>query len=92
MSGMAEQAQALGVTDRYFARLSGWLGKRISAFVAFLFALFAAGAMYGALVVPHFGQFGAWLLVAPMALALIAYYNRAVATMLFAGIIVIFVL
>lgn len=92
LSGMTEQAAALGLADRYFARMSGWLGQRISAFVAFLFVLFTAGAMYGALVVPHFPQFGTWFLVAPLLLALIAYYNRTAATILFAGLIAFFVL
>lgn len=89
---MAEQTEVLGIVDKYFAKMSGWLGKRISAFVAFLFILFAAGAIYGAFVVPHFGRFGIWLLAAPLALALIAYYNRTAAAILFAGLIILFVL
>ncbi len=81
----------LGRADRYFAKISGWFSERIAAFVAFLFLLFGAGAVYGAVVVPQFSSYGAYLLIAPLALALVAYYNRGAATILFAGLVLLFV-
>jgi low affinity Fe/Cu permease len=81
-----------GEADRLFGKLSGWLGRKISTFVAFLFLLFAAGAFYGSLIVPRAGQWGALLLIAPLALALVAYYNRGVAVILFMGIALVFIL
>jgi len=81
-----------GEADRLFGKLSGWLGRKISTFVAFLFLLFAAGAFYGSLIVPRAGQWGALLLAAPLALAVIAYYSRGTALILFIGIALIFIL
>jgi len=81
-----------GEADKLFGKLSGWLGKQISTFVAFLFLLFAAGAFYGSFIVPKAGQWGALLLAAPLALALVAYYSRGIAVILFIGIALIFIL
>ncbi len=80
-----------GKTDHYFGKLSSWLGTRISAFVAFLFLLFGTGAIFGAIIVPKFSHFGGYLLLAPIGLAVVAYYNRVIATVLFAGIVLFFV-
>jgi len=90
--GEEKAGKAGGRADRYFARVSNWLGERIAAFVAFLFLLFAAGAIYGALIVPRFPEYSALLLAAPVAIALVAYYNRTAATVLFAGLVLLFVL
>jgi len=82
----------LGRTDRYFSKISNWLSERISAFVAFLFVLFGAGALYATFIVPRLPEYGPYLLAAPFVLALIAYYNRAAATILFAGLLLMFLL
>lgn len=91
---MAEEKEKTGpgTADRYFAKISKWLGERISAFVAFLFLLFAAGALYGTFIVSRLPQYSPYLLGAPIALALIAYYNRTAAVVLFAGIVLLFVI
>lgn len=91
---MAEEKKEdiLGRTDRYFSRISGWLSERISAFVAFLFLLFGAGAVYATFIVPRLPEFAPYLLAAPFVLALIAYYNRTAATILFAALLLFFVL
>ncbi len=91
---MAEEKDSvgLGTADRYFAKVSAWLSERIAAFVAFLFLLFAAGAVYGTVIVPKFPQYEFYLVAAPIGLALIAYYNRGVATVLFAGLVLLFVI
>jgi hypothetical protein len=83
---------SLGTADKYLGKVSNWLSERIAAFVAFLFLLFGAGAVYGAVIVPRFSQLGFYLLAAPVVLALVAYYNRSVATLLFAGLVLFFVL
>jgi hypothetical protein len=79
-----------GRVDRYFDRFSSWLSERIAAFVAFLFLLFAAGAFYGTFIVSRFPEYGFYLLAAPIVLALIAYYNRTLATVLLAALVLIF--
>jgi len=91
---MAEEKEAsvLGRADTYFSRISTWLSARIAAFVAFLFLLFGAGAIYGAFIVPRMAEYSPYLLAAPFALALIAYYSRGAATIMFAGLILLFVL
>ena len=91
---MAEEKaeKAIGRVDSYFDRASSWLSERIAAFVAFLFLLFGAGAVYGAVVVPRFPEYEFCLLAAPVGLALVAYYNRGAATLLFAGLVLLFVI
>jgi len=91
---MAEDKKedVLGRADKYFSRVSSWLSERISAFVAFLFLLFGAGALYATFVIPRLPEYTPYLLAAPFVLALIAYYNRTAATILFAGLLLIFVL
>ncbi len=84
----AEQTQ--GKVDQYFDKFSSWLSERIAAFVAFLFFLFAAGAFYGTFIVSRFPEYGFYLLAAPIVLALIAYYNRTLATFLLAGLVLVF--
>jgi hypothetical protein len=87
-----KKEDVLGRTDKYFSRISEWLSARISAFVAFLFLLFGAGALYATFIIPRLPEFGPYLLAAPFVLALIAYYNRTAATILFAGLLLMFVL
>ncbi|MCX6798661.1 MAG: hypothetical protein NTW59_01020 [Candidatus Diapherotrites archaeon] len=87
-----EAKDDIGTADKWFGKLSDWLGEKISAFVAFLFLLFAAGALYGTFIVPRFQQLGALLLAAPIVLAAVAYYNRAAALVLFGGLMLFFIL
>jgi predicted PurR-regulated permease PerM len=79
----AKPGNVLGIIDRVFDRFSSYLSERISAFVAFLFMLIALGSFYGYFIVPHFAEFAIYLLMAPVVLALIAYYNRTFASILF---------
>lgn len=90
---MAEEKEAkIGGSDRLFARLSNWLSERIAAFVAFLFVLFGAGAIYGAAIVPRFPGYEPYLLIAPFGVALLAYYSRGLAIALFVGLVLLFLL
>ena len=86
-----EKKGSFGTADRFFSKASGWLSERISAFVAFLFLLFGAGALYATFVVPRISGYEPYLLAAPFLLALIAYYNRTVATVLFIGLLIMFI-
>ncbi len=83
---------ALGIIDRAFDKVSSYLSDRISAFVAFIFVMIALGTFYGAYFVPRFPNIEIYLLLAPLGLALIAYYNRTFATILFAVILLVVVL
>jgi len=78
--------------DKYFGKASDWLGERIARFVSALFLLFFAGGVYGAVIVSKFPGHSIYLLGAPAILALVAYYNRGVATVLFVGLVIIFIL
>ncbi len=88
---MAEEentpSSTLGMIDKAFDKFSSYLSDRISAFVAFLFLLITIGAFYGYLIVPRFPELSFYLLIAPIALALIAYYNRTFASILFVGLL-----
>jgi len=90
--GEDKAEKALGSADKYFDKLSSWLSERIAAFVSFLFLLFGAGAIYGTYVIPRFPGYEFYLLAAPIGIALVAYYNRSLATILFAGLVLFFVL
>ena len=78
----------LGVVDSAFKRILDYVGKGIQTFVAFLFFIFAAGAIFGYLVILGKLPYGEFLIILPAALGLIAYYNRMFAVFLF----VIFIL
>ena len=79
----------LGTVDRIFDRVSSYLSDRISTFVAFLFLLVALGTFYGYLIVPRFPEFSIYLLIAPLIIALISYYNRTFATIMFFAVLVL---
>ncbi len=79
----AEAASGLQGTDKWYNKLAAYLSSKISAFVAFLFFLFAAGAFYGTYVVARLPHFEIYLLLAPLALGLLAYYSRGFATVAF---------
>ena len=82
----------IGRVDRAFERVSSYLSDRISAFVAFIFVMIALGTFYGIYFVPRFPNLEIYLLLAPLGLALVAYYNRTFATILFAAILLVVVL
>ena len=82
-----ETAKTLGGTDKWYNKLAGYLSNRISAFVAFLFMLFAAGAFYGAFLVARLPELEMYLLLAPLVLALLAYHSRGFATLAFIGLL-----
>lgn len=84
---MAEEKKAPsgknGTVDRAFDKLLGYLSHQISSFVSFLFLLIALGGFYGYFIIARYEHLAVYLLIAPLALALIAYYNRTFATIIF---------
>ncbi|MBU0662051.1 MAG: hypothetical protein ABH854_03920 [Candidatus Diapherotrites archaeon] len=80
----------IGTLDRWIARFVGHVTKQISTVVAALFLLFALGAVYGSLVTARQHELGTWLLIAPAALGLLAYYSRGFALALFVLIVIFF--
>ena len=88
MAGEAKSSSViLGKIDTVFDKFSSYLSARISAFVAFLFILIAAGTFYGYFIIPRFQELSLYLLLAPVVLAMIAYYNRTFASILFVGLL-----
>lgn len=95
--GSGEAAQpaavdAVGKVDSVFQRVINYVGKRISNFVAFLFFLFTAGMVFGVIIAFRFPSFMHWFILAPAVMGLIAYYNRTIATILFIGLLIFFML
>ncbi|MBN1940826.1 MAG: hypothetical protein JW772_01445 [Candidatus Diapherotrites archaeon] len=80
---MAEASDPLSWVERRISGVANYLSAGISRFVAFLFFLFGIGAFFGAFVYTSFPKLGIYLIVAPLLLGLIAYYNKTVAIVLF---------
>lgn len=89
---MAEEEKKMGMTDNIFSKIAGYLGERISIFVAFLFSLLGIGMVIGGFVVVKFPEIAAFLIAAPFVLAVIAYYNRVFAIIAFIAFLVLFIL
>lgn len=85
---MAEDKETtIGAIDKAFDKFSSYLSERISVFVAFLFILIWVGAFYGYFVVTRFSELSTYLLLAPVGLALLAYYNRGFSALSFAALL-----
>ena len=80
---------ALGRIDKELDKLSSYLNDRISTFVAFMFILIAAGSFYGYVIIPHFQSIAIYFLMAPIVLALVSYFNRTFASIMFVGLLFI---
>ena len=70
-------------TDDWWDKLSNYVTQSISSFVAFLFFLFFAGAVFGALIVAKETPLGGYLILLPAILGLITYYSRDIALVIF---------
>jgi len=69
--------------DSFFTTISGKIEGNVSAFVAFLFIIITVGIFIGHIVTIRAPEQTYTALLVPLVLALIAYYNRAIATALF---------
>lgn len=77
------QAKSPGGIDGFFSKMSGYLDEKVSAFVAFLFLVLATGIFIGFFVMTREPEYIYHAILAPVILGLIAYYNRAIAMLLF---------
>ncbi len=78
--------------DGWIERVERYITGTISSFVAFLFFLFALGAMYGAVVISKSDELGIYLIIALALIGLIAYYSRTFSLIIFTGVIVFIIL
>ncbi|HZX19808.1 MAG TPA: hypothetical protein VFF13_02240 [archaeon] len=89
-----EESKASGkspspMSDNIFERVLNYITTGIQRFVAFLFFLFTAGALYGIFITRASPAAQPFLLIAPAAVGLLAYYNRAFAIWAFVVLIVL---
>ncbi|MFH1224506.1 MAG: hypothetical protein V1676_01755 [Candidatus Diapherotrites archaeon] len=85
------KASGKGRVDGWVEKVLEYVTKQISSFVAFLFLLFSAGAVYGSVITARQHELGVWLLIAPAVLGLMAYYSRAFALAVFALLILLII-
>ncbi len=82
------------MSDDLFGKIVDYVSGGIATFVAFLFLLITLGAIFGALVVAHAGTVGGivpFILIAPAALGVLAYYNRDFAIAIFILLLLFFI-
>jgi len=72
--------------DSWFTRIQKYTSAKISHFVAFLFFLVALGAFLMMVVMQRYPNEAVWVIIAPAAAGLLAYYNRGFAIVLFIGL------
>ena len=78
-------------TDNLFIDVGNYIIDHIQRFVAFLFFLVAIGAFYGFFITRMEAGMQPFLLIAPLLVGLLAYYNRAFSVFAF-GLLVLFVI
>ncbi|AJF60722.1 MAG: hypothetical protein QT03_C0001G1242 [archaeon GW2011_AR10] len=80
-------------SDPLFERIGDYVTGKIATFVAFLFFLITIGAVYAVVITqtPLVG-FTPLLIIAPAIVGLIAYYNRDLALLLFAMLVLLIIL
>ena len=78
--------------DAWFNKIQEYIGQKISTFIAFLFFLFTLGAVFGAITILRFPEYAPFMIIAPAVLGLLAYYNRTIATIAFALLIILFII
>jgi hypothetical protein len=77
-----------GKVDSWFIKIQDYTTKKIGSFVAFLFLLVAWGAFTAIIVMQRWPEYAFLTVAVPGAAGLLAYYNRSVAIVLFALLIV----
>lgn len=78
----------MGMVDNWLSSALKWATKTIGAFIAFLFFVFTAGMLFAL----YISQIDPVFLFLPPAMGLLAYYNEKIALLLFAGLLIFFVL
>ncbi|MEM0360489.1 MAG: hypothetical protein QXK06_04105 [Candidatus Diapherotrites archaeon] len=69
--------------DQFFQKLMGDAGKKVSNFAAFFFIILAFGTILGFFVMIKAEEMAIQAVLALAVIALVAYYNRAIAVILF---------
>ncbi|MBI4053566.1 MAG: hypothetical protein HY394_06040 [Candidatus Diapherotrites archaeon] len=69
--------------DRWYNRLGAWITRSIQRFVGFLFLLLAAGIIIGVFVATNRPQYIIPVVLAPILIALLSYYSRGIAILIF---------
>lgn len=75
--------------DNIYQKIQNYLTKKIGSFVAFLFVLYASGALTAIFVMNRFPQHAYLVVLIPAIAGIIAYYNRAFATFAFFILIIL---
>ncbi|MBI4044913.1 MAG: hypothetical protein HY392_04340 [Candidatus Diapherotrites archaeon] len=78
--------------DSVFQKINDYLTDKIAGFVAFLFILIFIGVVFTVIVLKIPPSETNPILLAPLVAAVIAYYNRDIAVILFLGLILIFII
>jgi len=69
--------------DNWFEKIQKYVTGKIGSFAAFLFFLYAAGALTAIIVISKYPQQVGLVVLIPAVAGAIAYYNRAFATIAF---------
>lgn len=75
--------------DGWFGKIQKDVTKGVSQFTAFLFILIALGAFIGISAAHAYPQHAIWAVIVPAAAGLLAYYNRAFATVVFVVVLLL---
>jgi len=75
--------------DDWYGKIQKQLTGKISNFVAFLFFLFALGALIMLMVMQKYPQQAFLVILGPAVAGIIAYYNRIFATIVFFGVVIL---
>ncbi len=69
--------------DDWFTKIEKYVTAKIGSFVAFLFVLYALGALTTIMVMQHYPNQAFLVVLIPAVAGAISYYNRAFATVAF---------
>ncbi len=78
--------------DKWINKIQDYIATRISAFVAFMFLLVALGSSITILVITKWPEYTFLTVLGPVTAGIIAYYNRTIAVILFALLILLILL
>lgn len=76
--------------DNWFTSIQKYISEKISFFVAFLFLVYTSGAFTAIIVSQRWPEQTYLVVILPLIAGALAYYNRAIATLLFAVFIIFF--
>ncbi|MDD3084249.1 MAG: hypothetical protein PHP82_04465 [Candidatus ainarchaeum sp.] len=74
--------------DGWYKKIQDYLTKKIGSFVAFLFVLYALGALTAIFVMTKYPQQAYLVVIIPAIAGIVAYYNRAFATFIFFALVI----